>query len=190
MKRRSVSSPIAVCVGPRRSLCRGPALLRSFCQVPALSVSGPGALCVRALHSSDVLCRGPAFSQSEPGALSFCVCVSGIARPGSLSLVSAPGTLSLSVSGPARCVRPRRSVSGPALCVGGRWLYEALIVGPASLCAGPHPPWAPSSDPRCHSNPCATPFFCHGPPAPIRVPPSRSVRPRSAWRVKHQKKIK
>ena len=39
-----VLGPGALCVGARRSLCRGPAL--SLCDALALFVSGPGALCV------------------------------------------------------------------------------------------------------------------------------------------------
>ena len=51
--------PSALCVGPRRSLCRG----------PALSVSGPGALCVGARLSLCRPCRAPALSVSGPSAL-------------------------------------------------------------------------------------------------------------------------
>ena len=102
---------------------------------------------------------------------SWHVCVSVIARPGALALMSARRSLcrgpalSRSVSGPGQCVRPRRSpalsVSGPgALCVGARWSYEALLSGPGALRVGPH---GPSSEP-------ITPI--HFPNLQLRLAPS------------------
>ena len=101
------SSPI--CVGPRPSLCRAPAL---SVPGPTLCVSVPGALRVASC---------PALSASGP-------CV-GPCR----SLCRA---VALSVSGPrALCVGPRLSVSGPsALCVGPR---RSLRGAPALFMSGP-----------------------------------------------------
>ena len=50
--RRFVSDPRALCVGPRRSLCRA----------PALSMSDPGALCVGRQGS---LCQTPALHRAQ-----------------------------------------------------------------------------------------------------------------------------
>ena len=122
-------------------LCRAPPLSGCLCWAPALSVSGPGALCVGAWRS---LCRGLALSVSGPGAL----CV----RPW-CSLCRA---LALSVSGPgALCVGPVLSVSGPgALC-------RAVVLsvsGPGTLVSGPASNslalWARarSSDPGLHQH--------------------------------------
>ena len=164
---RSVSGPGALCVGARRSLCRAPAL--------SVSVSGPGALCVgpwRSLCRGGALCRaalsvsGPALSVSRPGALSLFLSLS----------VSGPG---VSVSGPGVvCVGPRRClcqvpalsdfVSGPGALVLGS---GALRVRPAilsrCLCCVIHTVRGPSIQIRLH-----------GPssdPPPIRSP-ARSIR--------------
>ena len=114
----------------------------------ALSLSGPGALCVGARRSSDTLYVAARLSLSQSSALSRSLCrgpAVSVARPGALSLVSAPGALcvrarrslcpgpAVSVSGPGAL-----SVSGlcraPALCVGAR---RSLCRGPAFLCQGP-----------------------------------------------------
>ena len=171
----SVSGPGALCVGfrhslalcvrPRRSLCRASGLcrLRRSLAVggPALSVSGPAlcrghALCV----SEPGLCVGPlALSVSGPGALCFgprrslAMCV---ARPDALSLsVSGPNTLRF---GPRRslCRGPGPSVSGPcrgpallwpgALCVGTR---RSLCRVPALSVSGPRRSLAVGPDALC-----------------------------------------
>ena len=120
----------ALCVGPWRSVS-GPALSVS------LSVSGPGALCVRLRRSACVsvcmcvgprrsVCRVPGLSVSGPGA--FCV--------------GARRSQALSVSGPdALCVGPRRSLYRCALSVGPlRSLVRApapSVSGPGALMSGP-----------------------------------------------------
>ena len=100
----------AVCVGPRRSLCRA----------PTLAVSGPAALCL----GPGALCRALALSASGPGvlypALVLCVgpralnfriqmyrhfsCNKFFGAKPRRGLCRGPGAL---------CVGPRRSVSGP-----------------------------------------------------------------------------
>ena len=103
---RSVPCTGALCIGPRHSFCRAPtfcvAARRSQCQTPvlsALSVSGPGALCVGA----------PALSVSGSGAFR-------VAPRRSLCRILA---LSLSGSG-ALCVGLQRSLCrAPALCLSG-----------------------------------------------------------------------
>ena len=101
----------AFCIGVRRSLCRGPAVL------------GRGGLCIGPLRS---LYRAPALSVSGPGAL----CV------GARRSVSGPGALCV---GP--CVGPWRSVSGPgAVCVGlcrAPCQAPAAQRSPGTLCVGP-----------------------------------------------------
>ena len=185
----SVSGPSAAlcvgpfCVGPRRSLAvhlgpqRSPFCFwpqRSLCRGPsaALSVSGPGALCVaarrslcpgpalsvalcRAPHS---LCRGPALSVSGPGALS-------------LSMLSVSRSVSGSVSGPgtpaALCVGPRRlslSVSGPNTC-------SRFVLGPTPACSSDPRVRGPQLKSACH--PSGPQSVRGGPPAQIRVPPIR-----------------
>ena len=156
--------------GARRSLSQDPALSRS-CRRPALSVSVPGALRVRARRS---LCRRPALSVSVPGGL----CVGprrSVSGPGAFcSLCRAPA---LSVSGPGGlCVGARRfcvgalrsfcrgpalSVSGPgALCVGPR---RSLLYGDLRRAPGSHVCRAPALSasgpaPACH-------LSVRGPPA-------------------------
>ena len=134
-----------MCVRPRRSLCRAPALSVSGPGAVCVSgpfafcVSGPGALCraaavsVTGLSASNPvalfvggLCRGPALARkSSPNAL----CV--VARL-SLSLCRAPA---LFVPGPptpsiGACVGARRS-SPNALCVGFRCSLLGSVSGPA-----------------------------------------------------------
>ena len=134
------------CVGPRRSLCRGPALAlrarrsspdalcvgprRALCRAPALSVSGPGAVCVGTQHSlcraRCCLCRGPALFVS--GRRSLC-------RGLALSLFL---SLSASVPGTVLCQASARSVLGPRGA-----LYRRTVSGPwrsrcRALC------WAPA----------------------------------------------
>ena len=111
-------SPAALCFGPG-ALCRGPALSNalscpeilcvgprpSLCRAPAIFVSGPAALCVGARSS---LCPGPG---------AFCVWSQRSLRRGSVLSVWAPA-----VSGPGTlCVGARLSVSGRgALCIRDR----------------------------------------------------------------------
>ena len=109
---------LAVCAGPRRSLCRAPALsvwMRGF------SVSGPSGFCVGSRRSLSgafcvgarrYLCRIPALFVSGPGTL--CVGVRrSLCRCPALS-VSAPGALFPSLSEPL-------CVSGPgAFCIASR----------------------------------------------------------------------
>ena len=125
----SVSGPGAVsvlCVGPQRSLC----------PAPAVSVLGPGALCV----VLSVL--GPALSVSGRSALCLgarrSLCRGGALRPLSVSGPSVSGPAALSVRlGPQHspfCVRPHRSLCrAPArrsLCRAPA-LAGALVSGPA-----------------------------------------------------------
>ena len=119
---RSKWGPGALCVGPRRSLFRA----------PALSLLGPNALC-----------RGPAISASGPGALSWrpsapalFVGVCGGARRSSLhALCVGPQRFlcrgsALSVSGfCVLCVGARRCSVG--VCVGARRSLRSLFRGPA-----------------------------------------------------------
>ena len=80
--------------------------------LPALSVSGPGALCVGPWH---FLCRGPALSVSGPGALP------------ALSL-SGPGALWSGLG--ALCVAARRSLCpGRSLC----WAPALSVSDPVSV---------------------------------------------------------
>ena len=154
--RRFVSAPgapslcrgPALCVGARRSLCRGPV------RGPALFVSGPGALCVGALCQGVFGAR--IVSVSELGALVLSLC-----REPELCVgvcVGARGSGGVGV-----CIAV--SVSRQCLCRG-----SALFVsGPGALCR-PHPAppirathpttVGPSSNPRA---------------APIRVPPTHPV---------------
>ena len=144
----------SLCVGPRRSLCRAPALsalgprrslCRDLCPAPALSVS---AVCWGALSPS------VSGSVSGPGA--------GTLPPLSLS---GPGALSvLSVSGPGPlCVEDR------ALFVGGPGARLALpaTLPALSICLGP----ALSSS-LCRAPPLSRCLqirvrkSCDGPPAP------------------------
>ena len=134
----------ALCVRPRRSLCRGPALCvgpqRSPCQA---SVGARRSLC-RGLALPGAFCPGlsgpggrplTTLSVSGPGALCFG------ARPA--VSVSAAGTLAVSVSGPGAL---RIEAQHSSVC---RWSSpNVLCVGPAlsvgvrlSLCraAGPSP---------------------------------------------------
>ena len=125
---------LSVCVGPRRSLCRGPATLRRapalscfLCRAPAVSVSGPVALCVGCQR---FLCGGPALS---------------VSCRGRALLVSGPGALCVgarrSVSGPgALCWAPALSVSGRgalSLSVSGRGALSLSVSGPGALCDWP-----------------------------------------------------
>ena len=160
-------SPGALCVGARRSLCRGPgpATLSLFVLGPSTLCGclcpGPGAVIVGPQRS---LCRGPALSASGPGTL----CV-----------------LRRSVSGPG--VFPPLCVSGPGgLCVEAR---QSLCRAPSSS-AGP----PPRSDPRATHPPAQTPSSdpsaCHrglsSSKAQIRVPLMRvSQGPSSDPRATH-----
>ena len=134
----SVSGPGALCVGPRRSLCRVPALSRS--------------------------CRGPALSVSGPGALSLCVSGS-VSGPGALPPLSVlgpgtscrpPGTLSLSVSGAqcSLCHAPVSVLSRSSLCRG------------AALCAL-HPVCKPPIQSASPAQIRVPPIRSCGQPAPI-----------------------
>ena len=142
---RSLFWPGALCVAPRRSLCRAD---------PALSVSGPSAVYIRPQRSVGAqrcscrgpalcvwpsLCRGLALSVSGPpffvSAGAFSLSVSGCVGArrslcrGPALAVSGPGTLSLSVSGP---VSQRSLCRGPALSVS----EPGPVSGPGSLCVG------------------------------------------------------
>ena len=74
-------SPAAFCVGPRRSLCRVPALSRFLCWAPALSVSVLGAVCVGFRRSPALSVSGlgaswpPASSRISPPTCSVSNCV-------------------------------------------------------------------------------------------------------------------
>ena len=174
--------PGALCVGARRSLRRGPALwgvgvaarqstpktlfsryrrsvlglaLTVCLSMPALFVSGPGALSIGLRRSLS----GRIVSISELGALRRSLC-----RGPAVSL-SGPGAL---CRGPAR----RSLCRG---CVGAR---HSLRQGPARLLSvgarrsvSPGGPPAPISVPPSRTHPQ------HGPRAPIRVPPLRHRRP-------------
>ena len=125
--RRSASSPSALCVGPRRSLCR------AVCGAPAFSVSGPGALSLSVSGPSALcgLCVGPRRSKCRAPALSA-LTASG---PGALCVgagpcVSGPGALSLSVSGPSALCRLSVGALSRSLC---RDLGRS---GPGTLCVG------------------------------------------------------
>ena len=102
----SVSGPSALCVGPRRSLCRAPALF----------ASGPGALC-RELASGpgkDSFCRVPAVCVSGPGAFCRVLCRGALCVGPALCLGAR-------LFGSGLCRGPALLVSGPgALCVGAR----------------------------------------------------------------------
>ena len=128
---RSVLGPGGFGVGSRRSLCRAPALSVSgpgaLCvgpgavslsvSCPAISVSSPVALCVRARRS---LCRGPALSVWGPGV--------GAWR----SLRRAPA-LFLSVG--ALCVGPRRFLCrDPTLSVSGPGALSLSVSCPRDFC--------------------------------------------------------
>ena len=133
----SVSGRDALCVGPGRSRSRGPGARRrspalcvsglaalSLSRAPTLSVSGPGALCVRAR------CEGPALCRS----LWQDLCRAPAFSP--LSVLS-PAALSLFVSGPnAFCVRPRCSLCRAPAC---RRAPGALCVGPGAFHVGRRP---------------------------------------------------
>ena len=135
-------SPAALCVGPRRCVC-------PLCRTPALSVSGPGVLCVGARRSArrgPTLCVGPGGLCVGPAALCWGlgVCVSGpsalcggrhsLCRALALSLSGRRSRRSLCRALLCRpfCVGPRRSLAvrlGPgALCVRARRSF-ALCVG-------------------------------------------------------------
>ena len=136
-----------VCVGARRSLCQALALSVSgpgaLCvgprfRAPTLFVSGPGAVCFGARRS---LCRRLALSVSGPGA----VCVwprrylyqgPSLSRSFCRSLCRAPA---LSVSGRgALCIKGRSLALSVALCVGPRRslcrLPALSVSGPGALC--------------------------------------------------------
>ena len=107
--------PGALCVGARRSLCRGPALCvgNALCVGARRFVSGPGAPCVGAQRSLSG-------STSGPGA------------PFPRLSLSGPGVL---------CVGPRRFLSGPgAPYVGARRSVcrapTICVSGPGALCVG------------------------------------------------------
>ena len=137
-----------LCVGARRSWCRGPALCvgarRSF---PALCVSGLGAPLPRLSLS------GPAVCVSGPGAFCGGLC-QGPAYSGAVCVRArrCGGARRSFVSGPgAPCVGARRSLSGvgvgpavlsqdsffqvPAVCVSGLALSVCLS-GPNDQCVG------------------------------------------------------
>ena len=152
----SVSGP-ALCVGARRSrhcLCRGPALSRSPGSGPGalapLSVE-PGTLCVGprcfSVSAPALSVSGPCALCVGPGTLLLSVSASlsvsgpvGARRSPALS-VSGPGTLSLSVSGSVSGPRsPALSVSGAALSVSGPgavWPRSSLCRGTALSVSGP-----------------------------------------------------
>ena len=121
LPRRSASSTSAVCVRPRRSLCRGAALSCSLCRVQALSASG-SALCVRA-------------PESQPGALSLSVSGPGALWPRSLcrgELSFCVGCLALFLSGPSvLCVGP--SSRCRTLALFGDWRSPSAL---CTLCVG------------------------------------------------------
>ena len=169
------SSPNVLCVGPVGPALSvsGPSARRVFLEAlcvrarPAVSVSGPGALCawrslcqayVGLVSGSGTLCGTP-HSLSGRGVLS-------VGLEGSLCQA-----LSVALSASSLCVGPRRPVSGP------RYFF-AVCVGPC---------WAParSSDPRVHLHVIHPQAFhppglrvrCRGPHLPIRVPSGFRVPP-------------
>ena len=117
----SVSVPSGLCVGARRSLW-----------APAVSASGPGALC----RAPPALCVGASVSVSVsgPGALCVRLCWPGALCVPSGLCVGARRSLCRGRSlrrGPALCVGPRQSGPG-ALCVGA----AISVSGPGALCVG------------------------------------------------------
>ena len=158
-------------VWPRRSLCRAPALSRCLCRASALYRS----------CRSPALCRGPALSVSGPGAL----CVSGPGALPPLS-VSGPDALCVGVGPwpgglCARLIRfrePRvhphvtRPVRGPH----SDPCHPSGPQGPAQIVV---PTIRSSSDLRATLNPLrVVPFIrFYTPPAPISVPNIHPRRP-------------
>ena len=126
-------------------MCRGPAvpwscrrLGRCFCEAsavsmsgPALFVSGPGALCIRARARPALLASGP----GAPCVGARCsLSRVGVGARWSSPKTPAPGAL----WGPALCVGARRSVSRPGafcVCVGAARSF--FVSGPGALCRGP-----------------------------------------------------
>ena len=152
----------AQCCPEYETTCPQP--LRCLCQALALSVSGPGALCVgpqRCLSSfSAALCVGP--RPSGPGA-SLCR-VPALSRPQrapaalcrapALS-VSGPGTLRLSVSGPGTLRRSHVLGSGAFEAPAPPVLSSpALSVSGTSL-SGPSPIWSAGPLLRSACHPCS-----------------------------------
>ena len=142
-----------------------------MCRGQALSVSGPGALCVgarRSLSGPGALCFGARrsplpFRVWGPDAL----CVGPL-------FVRAPGAVSLSVSVlSALCVAARRFVSGPCGSVGPQLRYaRPSACHPSIRLTGPRP----SSD-QLASAPIRVAHIQSRPSAPIRVtPPSSDPR--------------
>ena len=156
--------------GRPASLSRGPALspslCRDLCWAPALSVSGPGPLCVgpSMLSVSDPA----ALSLSVSGPSTLCVGAGALCVGPRHSLCRGPGAL---------CIEPRHSF---AVCVGPRHSLSLFVVGPGpaaqvrlirmspirstrapNACS---PIRAPSSDARqlrstCHPSSPARSFF-------------------------------
>ena len=167
--RRSLSRAPDLSVRPRRSLCFRPRRL------PALFVSGPGALCrapalfVSASLSNPAvsvlgaaaLCRALALSVSDPG-VGLCV------EPGSLCVVSCRSLCrapALSASGPGALPAP--SVSRPgALYVGPR----CITLRPIRPACGPSrvPPIRPPNSEARATHPVRGPPAYH--PSARRVP--------------------
>ena len=136
------SVSIWICVAPRRSLCRVPALIRFLCWAPALSVSVLGAVCVGFRRSPALLCVGPRRSVSRPATLSLSVldlgglCV-GPRRSPALSL-SGPGAL---------CAAARSSVVVPPMRSSTHGVRERA---PAPLRVPPPPLIWFCGPPACH----------------------------------------
>ena len=125
-----MSGPGALCsVRTRCSLCRVPALFRSLSRATALSVSGPGALCVGPRRS---LCRAPQLSRSLCRVLGPAAQIRVFIR------------MSSGLCAPSVVIRvPPIASAGPEL--GSAWPAWA----PSSNPRATHPVWrAPSSDPR------------------------------------------
>ena len=173
-------SPGALCVVPRRSVCRAAALSvgkrrspGALCVGERRSVSGPGTLCVGARRSpalcvgslSGVLVRGPGVFVCRAGRRSLCV------RGPPLVCVGARRSLcrarALSVSGRARRSLCRAGLSRRSPC-------RALLR--ASLLRSAADPPNPSSDSRATSRALRGPQL----PSPSNVPGPRAPQLGSA----------
>ena len=194
---------LALCVGARCSLCRGPALSRrSPCALsgpsarPALNARQSGARRPRpgsgvgpALAALSVsCCRSPRLSLSVSGPLSLCrgpaVYVSG---PGDLRVGAR--RLALCVRAPAPCAPLGLSVSvfrwGPACSLSGAWCSQLRSAGPKPRSAcHPSSSRASSSDPRA-THPFPIRIQSAGPQLRSACRPSSPRAPNSDARATH-----